>query len=102
MNIIVDTFHRYPDAYHSCYVLAGLSSAQHCTWYEKGDGPGSMPALTDAFRWITSRRPTEILSQAEPQASKTEGAVIPVHPIFVISWPAVERTASWFDEQEKF
>ncbi|KAL8666985.1 MAG: hypothetical protein Q9202_000907 [Teloschistes flavicans] len=93
---------KYPDAYHSCYVLAGLSSAQHCTWYEKGDGPGSMPALTDAFRWITSRRPTEILSQAEPQASKTEGAVIPVHPIFVIPWPAVERTASWVDEQEKF
>lgn len=104
MKIVIDTFHhRYPDAYHSCYVLAGLSSAQHCTWYEKeDDGHGSIPALTDAFRWISSRRPVEMTSLAEPEMSKNEGAVVSIHPIFVIPWPAVERTASWFDKKERF
>ncbi|KAL9581448.1 MAG: hypothetical protein Q9212_003896 [Teloschistes hypoglaucus] len=94
---------KYPDAYHSCYVLAGLSSAQHCTWYKKeDDGLASIPALTDAFRWISSPRTVESSSMAEPDMSKSEGAVVPIHPIFVIPWPAVERTASWFDKQERF
>ncbi|KAL8638461.1 MAG: hypothetical protein Q9228_004393 [Teloschistes exilis] len=93
---------KYPDAYHSCYVLAGLSSAQHRTWYEKEDGLGSIPALTDAFRWISSPRPVETGSQAEPEMAKSEGALVPIHPIFAIPWPAVETTASWFDKQGKF
>ncbi|KAL8689863.1 MAG: hypothetical protein Q9218_004562 [Villophora microphyllina] len=93
---------KYPDAYHSCYVLAGLSSAQHYSWYEQGTELCSSHALTDAFRWTLCPRLAEVYSQTQPEISNAEGSVVPIHPIFVIPWAAVERTASWFENKGSF
>lgn len=84
-----------PDAYHTCYSLAGLSAAMNHYFYEvKGktqDGPGGR--LTAAFNWTA-----ETASEAERQAwaFDKEDAVMPVHPVFVLPMEVIERTKLQF------
>ena len=93
---------RYADAYHSCYVLAGLSSTQyyHCFTGESDDA-WTIDSLDSAVRWTSS-----VISSDE--GSDNEGLVDaedylePLHPIFVIPWAAVERCAKLFSQKTGF
>jgi len=82
-----------PDAYHSCYVLAGLAGAQHTYEYrpaprgspsaaEDEDENEVKPSLMSAFGWkVTGTR---------AGCWTVDDVVEPVHPIFVIAMDKVE------------
>lgn len=84
-----------PDAYHTCYSLAGLSAAMNHYTYDLGGQTqdGESGRLTSAFNWSA-----ETASAAEMQAWAFDkgDAVIPVHPVFVLPFDVVERTELQF------
>jgi protein farnesyltransferase subunit beta len=88
-----------PDAYHSCYVLAGLAAAQHVYEYRGAeevdggsDGGGDVRTpLLSAFKWrVTDTR----------AGCWTEDDVVePVHPVFVIAMDKVEEVRARYDRE---
>lgn len=84
---------RYPDAYHSCYTLAGLSSAQHDNSVKDSDSVSSenYNPLKAPFQWISPE--AKRLDECEPRDDiyDAEDEVNPIHPIFAVPWSAVER-----------
>ncbi|KAL8729817.1 MAG: hypothetical protein Q9181_004863 [Wetmoreana brouardii] len=102
LETFIDGLPEYPDAYHSCYVLAGLSSAQHHSSYTRGPDYDPSLSLNDAFHWVSSPRSFDFLSQTGLRVPVKEERLTAIHPIFVISWPAVEATASWYENKESF
>ena len=87
---------RHPDPYHSCYVLAGLSLAQHRSRFERSAEAGQSP-VDSAFRWRHVERTTRGRDAKVPQMFEEDDMVQPVHPIFVVPFDVVERTRAWFD-----
>ena len=85
-----------PDAYHTCYSLAGLSHAQNR--YHYGDGAAGKEVeagrLMAAFHW-EAREPSE----REMQEGGFEEAdrVGFVHPVFVVSMDVVESARRQFE-----
>ena len=93
-----DGLARHPDAYHSCYTLAGLSLTQHRSCFETTTDSSQIP-VESAFRWRhvdwkTGGGWTEGLHMFEE-----DDIVRPVHPIFVIPFDVVERTRTWFGKK---
>lgn len=87
---------RFPDAYHSCYTLAGLSSAQHSNYYTGVSPTDATYPLDSAMRWDSCPR-TASTEQPEHEDMFDPGdRLLPVHPIYVIPWAAVERTYTKF------
>jgi protein farnesyltransferase subunit beta len=85
------------DAYHTCYVLAGLSSAQH-KWHfntaaTKGETTG---ILSSAYQW-TSEPNIE-----ESQIYDEEDRVGTLHPVFVIPEGIAEKTRAYFASKGGF
>lgn len=93
---------RYPDGYHTCYTLAGLSATQHHTYYREASGDTTSTGLNDAFHWASCPRGLMTAKQTEPDITNIEDRLPPIHPIYVIPWPAVERAASWYQSKEGF
>ncbi|KAI4108117.1 MAG: hypothetical protein LQ339_002389 [Xanthoria mediterranea] len=85
----------YPDSYHTCYVLAGLSSAQHYNYYKKNEKDNGLPELGDAFRWAS-------LPYRSSYETGDGSRLRPIHPIYVIPWSAVEDTREYFEQQGQF
>ncbi|KAK3707915.1 CAAX farnesyltransferase (FTase) subunit beta [Vermiconidia calcicola] len=83
-----------PDAYHTCYSIAGLSHAQNHYRYNK-DQSSSEGRLTAAFNW-TASPPTE----AEMREWKVdrEDLVEFVHPVFVLPMGVVEDARREFEQ----
>jgi protein farnesyltransferase subunit beta len=76
---------KAPDAYHSCYCLAGLGAAQHVFEYVGDDSDSeeiSLP-LTSPFQWKVKERTTGCWTD--------DDVVEPVHPVFVIAMEKVEE-----------
>ena len=94
-----------PDAYHTCYVLAGLAGAQHSYEYrprprpgrpspdggdevdgdqeeDEDDGGRAMASLTAAFNWR--------VTGTKDGCWTVDDVVEPMHPIFVIAMDKVE------------
>ncbi|RPB17441.1 terpenoid cyclases/Protein prenyltransferase [Morchella conica CCBAS932] len=117
-----DKPNKAPDFYHTCYVLLGLSSAQHYSYYTPS--PETLPAsaplageegenedlpLRSAFTWRVSERiPSVVKGVYEPVVEDIptwpddvaeEGAVgdrlKPHHPIFNIPLECVEAAERW-------
>jgi len=97
---LANRFCRHADAYHSCYALAGLSSAQHRNEFVLSTEPGSDP-VGYAFAWMHSEAYT-LQRPAEEQIFEEEDTVEPIHPIYVIPFAAVEQTRAWFSNKEGF
>lgn len=85
-----------PDAYHTCYSIAGLSHALHHYHYDE-----SLPTreersgrLTAAFNWTAARG-----TDAETQELKVdqEDVVDLVHPVFVLPMDVIERARKQFE-----
>jgi len=90
---------KYPDGYHSCYVLAGLSSAQNRVIYhgvehgpavEDGEGP-----YDSAFRW--SREDGRAREERRGR-QVCDDFVEPIHPVFVIPFDAVQEARDMFGQ----
>ncbi|EJT80049.1 farnesyltransferase subunit beta [Gaeumannomyces tritici R3-111a-1] len=96
---------KSPDAYHSCYVLAGLSSAEN-RWQlispdptsavggggggGGGDGDGDVALEAAAPRWVVSPY------QDEVQVFDEGDRVAPVHPLYVIPEDKVASAQAYF------
>ncbi|KAK5957599.1 CAAX farnesyltransferase (FTase) subunit beta [Knufia fluminis] len=79
---------KRPDAYHTCYNLAGLSMSNHRHEYSDVPDPGS-----NLIPW-TSKRNNMFADVAEGSpASETE--VAPFQPVYVIPHMAVTRLSQW-------
>lgn len=103
---------RGPDAYHTCYNLAGLSSTQHYYAYDRikiQDSQVQRP-LTAAFNWTASNdtfhlqnSPTTGIIEDDESESGSEGESVTgdcvslIHPVYVIPWSAAERARSYFE-----
>lgn len=78
---------RISDAYHTCYVLSGLSSAQH-KWdlvTTRADG-----GILDTDEWAASP-----FSEGK-QIFDEEDRVKPVHPVYVIPKDKAEAARQYF------
>ncbi|KAI0421615.1 hypothetical protein EKO27_g814 [Xylaria grammica] len=80
------------DAYHTCYVLNGLSSAQHVTRILSADGDGMLPPWT-----------YEVLSHLdEAQVYNEEDRVSPTDPVYVIPEGKRKDIMSYFSSRPGF
>ncbi|KAF2215507.1 hypothetical protein CERZMDRAFT_65782 [Cercospora zeae-maydis SCOH1-5] len=85
-----------PDAYHTCYSLAGLSAAMNHYQYDvKGETVDESGRLGAAFQWKA-----EGPSKEEMQAWAVDEAdlVVPVHPVFVLPMDVVEKSRVQFEK----
>ena len=91
---------EHVDPYHSCYTLAGLSSAQHIIYhkpllsaeYAQHPLPDSIHQWT--YRALDSSQETQIFGEGD--------RLLPLHPIYVIPWPALDDAAGWFASRGGF
>ncbi|KAF1967714.1 terpenoid cyclases/Protein prenyltransferase [Bimuria novae-zelandiae CBS 107.79] len=84
---LVDKPGKRPDAYHTCYNLAGLSAAQHVYEYDEEKEVGGLCA---AYRWTTRGR--------YEGGVWGEGDVVgEVHPIFVVPFEAAHACREYFE-----
>lgn len=94
------TVHSRPDSYHTCYVLAGLSSAQH-KWHfrspatETATGAASGVSLS-ALQWTSER----IVGAS--QIYDDEDRVATLHPVFAIPDGVAERTMAYYACKGRF
>lgn len=95
---IANRLTRHADAYHSCYALAGLSSAQHRNEYDLSAEPES-DEVGYAFAWVHSEARTRQRPEDEG-VFEEEDTVEPIHPIYVIPFAAVEQTRVWFSNRK--
>ncbi|KAI1004342.1 Protein farnesyltransferase subunit beta [Podosphaera aphanis] len=85
------------DAYHSCYVLAGLSSLQRRWHFNKTPKEEDLIGLLSApFQWASEPRTID-----EQVYSETD-CVNSVHPVFVIPEGTAERTRNYFASKTSF
>lgn len=84
---------RYSDAYHTCYVLSGLSSAQH-----KWDlvTPRAHESLMAGDSWTVSP-----YMEGE-QIFDEEDRVCTIHPVYVMPQHKVEEVQSYFATKTGF
>ncbi|KAI9717149.1 MAG: hypothetical protein M1812_004897 [Candelaria pacifica] len=93
---------KHPDSYHSCYVLAGLSSAQHYYYFQEPDVSRLVTPLSSAFNWAGSQTIRASNGEEQPAVFGTEDRVSLIHPIYVIPWGVAERTRAWYGAKTKF
>ncbi|KAH0537239.1 hypothetical protein FGG08_005941 [Glutinoglossum americanum] len=92
-----DVLPRHADSYHSCYVLAGLSSAQHYYYFSPKSRFDSCFALSSAFHWEASEVIPKPDGKAEDTVFDEEDRVRLIHPVYVLPWGLAETTRAWFN-----
>lgn len=89
---------KYPDAYHTCYNLAGLSAAQHKYMYDenvnKDIGSASLGA---PYHWKT-----DLDYEIESVVWDADDVVKTIHPVFVIPYRSVYECRRYFEAKEGF
>jgi protein farnesyltransferase subunit beta len=94
---LIDKPGKRPDAYHSCYNLAGLSATQHKYAYEADIQREIGGADLDAAYYWKAEGLFE-----EGRVWGDEDAVEEVHPVFVVPFKAVHECRRYFDDKEGF
>ncbi|RCI15829.1 hypothetical protein L249_2779 [Ophiocordyceps polyrhachis-furcata BCC 54312] len=85
---------KYSDAYHSCYVLSGLSAAQH-DW-ALGQVRGDGVVVLDGDEWIATP-----FAKGE-QIFEEEDRLQPIHPIYAIPKHKVASCQQYFASKDGF
>jgi len=85
------------DSYHTCYVLAGFSSAQN-DWYfnDQAAKIGSGGPLTSAFQWTSA----PIIEMS--QIFEEDDRIGTLHPVFVIPEGTAEEMRAYFASKGGF
>jgi protein farnesyltransferase subunit beta len=83
------------DSYHTCYVLAGLTSAQN-NWHFDASASESSGFLSSAFQW-TSEPIVE-----HSQIFDEEDRIGTLHPVFVIPQGTAEEMRAHFTSRGGF
>ncbi|KAH8811997.1 terpenoid cyclases/protein prenyltransferase alpha-alpha toroid [Xylogone sp. PMI_703] len=86
------------DSYHTCYVLAGLSSAQH-KWHFS---PSMLAEETLSGNLISPYRWTVEPIVKETQVYDEEDRVKTVHPVFAVPQGVAERTRTYYASKGGF
>jgi protein farnesyltransferase subunit beta len=89
---------KYPDAYHTCYNLAGLSAAQYKYVYDKNVNKDiGSTNLGAPYHWKT-----EGGYDGEDVIWDHEDIIRAVHPVFIIPYKAVYECRRYFEAKEGF
>lgn len=89
---------KHPDAYHTCYNLAGLSAAQHRYVYDsEKESEFEASPLSAAFKWAVAEDMEE-KNEVWDEADKVEL----VHPVFVVPLGKAEAIRRHFEEKVGF
>ncbi|RKF64769.1 Protein farnesyltransferase subunit beta [Erysiphe neolycopersici] len=85
------------DTYHTCYVLAGLSSAQNKWYFKNSPSPNMINSLLHAaFSWRTEAR------LCNKQLYDDTDRLNSLHPLFVIPEDAVQKIYIYFTSKISF
>ena len=95
MSSFTDIISRRADAYHTCYTLAGLSSAQHYNRFTGLCKSGS--SLDYALQWVSLPK-----MSMDDVNIKEEDRVMAIHPIYAIPWADVDQAHDWFCNKRGF
>lgn len=90
-----DLSHSNPDGYHSCYVLAGLGSAQTKWHYVSSTAPSPYP-LSAGFQWEPEPLSGEEMGQVYDESDRVDV----LDPVFVIPVGVAARTRKWYEGKE--
>ena len=101
MKISADQLSSHPDAYHSCYTLAGLSAVQHQSRYRVNRVGDVSTPLGAAMQWVPPPQDQDGKDDANVVYDSLD-RVCPLHPIFVIPWPAVRATREYYRQRGTF
>jgi protein farnesyltransferase subunit beta len=85
---------KRPDAYHSCYNLAGLSSAQNMFKCDDEDPEIEALPLMAPYQW-------KVLGRAEVPSDEAD-QIIAVHPVFVVGIESARACREYFEEHTAF
>lgn len=89
---------KHPDAYHTCYNLAGLSAAQHKYVYDenvnKDLGAGDLGA---PFHWKTEG---VYAGEEDSEVWDSEDVIRTVHPVFIIPYMSVYECRRYFEGKQ--
>lgn len=88
--------YRFSDGYHTCYLLVGLSSAQH-KWSLQAPADDSMTSLG----WTSETYPRK-QDDGYAQVFDEEDRVKSIHPVYVIPEGIAERVMQYCDSQVHF
>lgn len=96
---------RMSDAYHSCYVLSGLSSAQHQWELDELEEPDAQQPDEDVA--AAAVRPKEAVWAVLPyldglQVFDNKDRVRPIHPVYAIPQPNVRAVQDYFADRPGF
>jgi hypothetical protein len=120
-NLVVFTFsnctnlnlNRHPDAYHTCYNMAGLSACQNYFQYQSSKSnintsdsisalsmsePKTHPPLTAAFHWKAQKTPFNGRKIGGRIFYETDRAGL-INPVYVIPAGAAESARQWYEER---
>ena len=84
------------DSYHTCYVLAGLSSAQHKWHFSAVASETVLTSLNSPYRWSSEKFVEKVQVYDESDRVNT------LHPVFVIPEGVSEATSSYFASKGGF
>lgn len=84
---------RYSDAYHTCYVLSGLSSAQH-KWTLRGARPAGSTGGADEWEAMPYLEDEQIFNE--------DDRVGTTHPVYVIPQHKVEAAWEYYASKPGF
>lgn len=91
---LVDKPGKRPDAYHSCYNLAGLSATQHV--YAYNDGARLSGNLDAPYQWTTAS------AYPDSKIWDQNDEINEVHPVFVIPFQAAHDSRTFFEAKQGF
>ncbi len=87
------------DAYHSCYVLSGLSSAQHQWELDEPDAPDAAAAEAAAAADLV----WAVLPYLDGlQVFDNKDRVRPIHPVYAIPQQSVRAIKGYFEDRQGF
>lgn len=96
------------DAYHSCYVLSGLSSAQH-KWGLVDNNRFAATAAADADAGEGANLAAGALGSwsvspylDEMQVFDEQDRIVPLHPVYAIPAECVADIKTYFDTKQGF
>jgi len=90
---------KYPDSYHTCYTLTGLSNVQNYH-FNTDIAPPSSGHFPAAFAWKYAPRTSSTTQEQDRNVFKEEDRLETVHPLFVIPHLAAENMRSWCEANQ--
>ena len=94
--------HSFPDGYHSCYVLAGLSSTQYFNDCAAASSIFEGGPLDAAMHWMSHAKNQSEDGSGDKKMIDEEDRVAAVHPVFVIPFRAVSECHDYFSRKTGF